>query len=230
MATVGKASRAPSPPAQGFAPRPLAVALRLTAAFLLFRFSNTEEGGQDRFRAAYYPLSTGWLFSRSFVRGYLVKTKLLIAAAVLGAFSNVAFAADDFITLRGVSGYKNFVELEIQGLNPRIKHLDLIVVSKKSCEEMVAFFDAEKDGISESLGGHFSVMNTQPGKKIRHTMMTDLKPGGTLTLKKVICYNNNKRSMESLDDQKGYRPSSGGFGPATTAPSLRDLPFFKGQF
>lgn len=159
-----------------------------------------------------------------------MKTKLLIAAAVLGALSNVAFAAEDFITLRGVSGYKNFVELDIQDLNPRIGHLDLILVTKKSCEEMVAFFDAEKDGISESLGGHFSVTNTQPGKKIRHTMMTGLKPGGTLTLNKVICYNNNKRSIESLDDQKGYRPPSGGSGPASSAPSLRDLPFFKGQF
>lgn len=154
-----------------------------------------------------------------------MKTKLLIAAAGLAALSNVAFAADDFITLRGVSGYKNFVELEIQDLNPRIKHLDLIVVSKKSCEEMVAFFDAEKDGISESLGGHFSVMNTQPGKKIRHTMMTDLKPGGTLTLNKVICYNNNKRSIESLPAKNGYAQPRG-----STAPSLRDLPFFKGQF
>lgn len=133
-----------------------------------------------------------------------MKTKLLIAAAGLAAFSNVAFAEDDFITLRGVSGYKNFVELEIQGLNPRIKHLDLIVVAKKNCEEMVAHFDAEKDGISENLGGFFSVTNTQPGKKIRYTMMTGLKPGGTLTLKSVICYNNNKRSIESLDDKKGY--------------------------
>lgn len=131
-----------------------------------------------------------------------MKTKLLIAA-VLIASSNVAMAGTS-ITLSGPVGYKDFFELDGYSLNPRIKHMDMIIVPKKSCEEMVAHFDAEKDGISESLGGFFTLRNTQAGKKIRYTMITDLKEGGTLDITSVTCYTNNKRKIESLDSKKGY--------------------------
>ena len=135
-----------------------------------------------------------------------MKTKLLIGAAVLAALSlsNVAVAGQTSITLSGPVGYDSFFGLDGYSVNPRIKHMEMIIVPKKNCERMVAFFDAEKDGIAESLGGHFELRGTQPGKKIRHTMITDLKHGGTLDIKSVTCYNNNNRSIESLDSKKGY--------------------------
>lgn len=133
-----------------------------------------------------------------------MKTKLLIGAAVLAVFSNVAVAGNTSITLSGPVGYGNFFVLDGYSLNPRINLMEMVIVPKKSCERMLAFFDAEKDGITESLGGHFELQETQPGKKIRYTMGTGLKHGGTLDIKSVTCYNNNNRSIETLDSKKGY--------------------------
>lgn len=134
-----------------------------------------------------------------------MKTKLLIgAAAMFAALSNVAVAGGTSITLIGPVGYKDFFALDGYSLNPRTKIMEMIIVPKKNCEKMYASFDAEKDGIVESLGGYFDLMNTQPGRKIRNTMITDLKLGGTLELKSVTCYNNNNRSIETLDSKKGY--------------------------
>lgn len=153
---------------------------------------------------------------------------MIIGAALVAVLSNVAVADED-IDMRGPKGWSQFFKIEGYDLNPRNKLMKLLIVPQKNCEEMVVSFDAEKDGIVESLGGYFKLKDTQAGRKHRETMVTDLKPGGILILKSVTCFNNNNRQYETLDSKKGFIISDGGSRPSssTPSPSLMDLPFFK---
>lgn len=138
-----------------------------------------------------------------------MKTKLMIGAALVAVFSNVAVAADeaDDIDLRGPVGYKNFFQIEGYDLNSRNKIMELLVAPQKNCEQMLVFFGAEKNGIVEQLGGHLELKNTQTGRKYRQNMITDLKPGGVLIIESVSC-RNGTRDIQTLDSKKG--PSSYG--------------------
>lgn len=156
-----------------------------------------------------------------------MKTKLVIGAAVLalGVLSNVAVA--NKFTYTSPVGSDDFFVFDGYTLNPRTQIMEVIIVPKKNCERMLAFFDAENGGIAESSGGFFEVRDVRAGRKYRQTMITGLRDGGTLDLRSVTCYNNNNRQIETLDGKKGYSNTGGSRpSPAAPAPSLRDLPFW----
>lgn len=150
---------------------------------------------------------------------------MIIGAALIAVLSNVAVADED-IDMSGPAGWSQFFKIEGYDLNPRTKIMELVIAPQKSCERMLAFFGAEKDGIAESSGGHFELKDTRAGRKHRQTMITQLRPGGVLILESVSCYNNNNRQIETLDSKKGLS-SVGGSRSSSPSPSLMDLPFFK---
>lgn len=149
---------------------------------------------------------------------------MIIGAALVAVLSNVAVADED-IDLRGPKGWSNFFQIEGYDLNPRTKIMEVLIAPKKNCKDMTAFFGAENGGVVESSGGFFEVKDTQVGRKYRQTMITHVKPGGVLTVEKVIC-RHNSGEIETLDPKKGLS-SVGGSRPSSPSPSLMDLPFFK---
>lgn len=120
----------------------------------------------------------------------------MIGAALFAALTNVAAAST--VQLRGPVGYKNFFKVEGYTLNPSIKVMELLIVPQMSCESMTAFFSAENDGIVEQLEGFIEMRNTEPGRKHRQTIDTDLKPGGSLIIESIRCRNRTR------DDQSIY--------------------------
>lgn len=132
-----------------------------------------------------------------------MKTKLLIGAALFAALSNTAIADND-IDLRGPVGYRDFFEIVGYSLKPQSKIMDLVVISRLNCKEMVVMFGAEKDGIIERVGGYIELRDAEVGRKYRQTMITDLQPGGILSIKSMQC-RNGVGSLRSWNAKDGFR-------------------------